>query len=215
MIRILLADDQELVREGLRMMLDAEPDLTVVGEVGSGREVLARTPSLDPDVILMDIRMPELDGIETTARLVRAGTRARVLVLTTFDLDEYVYRALRAGAAGFMLKDATREQLVTAVRTIVGGEAILAPSITRRLIEDYCRRPAPDAGTGADALITGRELEVVRALASGKSNSEIAAQLFLGEATVKSHIARVLAKLGLRDRVQIVIYAYENGLVGR
>ena len=215
MIRILLADDQELVREGLRMMLDAEADLTVVGEAGSGREVLARTPSLDPDVILMDIRMPELDGIETTARLVRAGTRARVLVLTTFDLDEYVYRALRAGAAGFMHKDATREQLVAAVRTVVGGEAILAPSITRRLIEDYCRRPAPDAGSAADALITGRELDVVRALASGKSNSEIAAQLFLGEATVKSHIARVLAKLGLRDRVQIVIYAYENGLVGR
>jgi DNA-binding NarL/FixJ family response regulator len=213
-IRILLADDQELVREGLRMMLEAAPDFVVVGEAGNGREVLAQTPTLDPDVVVMDIRMPELDGIETTARLARAGARARVLVLTTFDLDEYVYRALRAGAAGFMLKDATREHLVAAVRTVTAGETILAPAITRRLIEDYCRRPAPDGAASASTL-SARELEVVRALASGKSNSEIAAQLFLGEATVKSHIARVLAKLGLRDRVQVVIYAYENGLVGR
>jgi DNA-binding NarL/FixJ family response regulator len=215
MIRALLADDQELVREGLRMMLDAEPDISVVGEASTGRQVLARTTELDPDIVLMDIRMPDLDGIETTERLVRSGARARVLVLTTFDLDEYVYRAMRAGAGGFLLKDARREQLVEAVRIVLAGETILAPSITRRLVEDYCRRPPPAGSTASSAQLSERELEVVRELAVGRSNSEIAAAMFLGEATVKSHIARVLAKLGLRDRVQIVIYAYEHGIVGR
>jgi DNA-binding NarL/FixJ family response regulator len=215
MIRALLADDQELVREGLRMMLDAEPDISVVGEAGTGRQVLAQTAELDPDIVLMDLRMPDLDGIETTDRLVRSGARARVLVLTTFDLDEYVYRAMRAGAGGFLLKDARREQLIEAVRVVLAGETILAPSITRRLVQDYCRRPPPAGAGAASAQLSARELEVVRELAIGRSNSEIAAALFLGEATIKSHVARILAKLGLRDRVQIVIYAYEHGIVGR
>jgi DNA-binding NarL/FixJ family response regulator len=215
MIRALLADDQELVREGLRMMLDAEPDISVVGEAGTGRQVLARTSELDPDIVLMDLRMPDLDGIETTDRLVRSGARARVLVLTTFDLDEYVYRAMRAGAGGFLLKDARREQLIEAVRVVLAGETILAPSITRRLVEDYCRRPPPAGPNSSSGQLSARELEVVRELAIGRSNSEIAAALFLGEATVKSHIAHILSKLELRDRVQIVIYAYEHGIVGR
>jgi DNA-binding NarL/FixJ family response regulator len=214
LIRIVIADDQALVREGLRMMLGAEPDLEVVGEAASGTEALAQTRSLDPDVIVMDIHMPGLDGIDATARLVQSGSRTRVMMLTTFDLDEYVYRAMKAGASGFLLKDATRDQLAAAVRTVHSGESLLAPGITRRLIEDFCRRPAPggSASTAADQL-TERELEVVRQLALGRSNAEIAGELYLGEATVKSHIARILAKLSLRDRVQIVVFAYETGIV--
>jgi DNA-binding NarL/FixJ family response regulator len=213
MIRILLADDQELVREGLRMMLDAEPDLEVAGEAGDGRQALAEARRLDPDVVLMDVRMPEVDGIEATRRLVAAGGRARILVLTTFDLDEYVYRALKAGASGFLLKDVSREQLTGAVRTVAAGEALLAPAITRRLIEDFCRRPEPGAlPAGAEAL-SERELDVLRLLARGLSNGEIAEQLFVGEATVKSHVARILQKLDLRDRAQVIVYAYESGLV--
>jgi DNA-binding NarL/FixJ family response regulator len=213
MIRILLADDQDLVREGLRMLLEAEPDLEVVGEAADGKQALAEARRLEPDVLLMDVRMPELDGIEATARLAATGSRARVLMLTTFDLDEYVYLALKAGASGFLLKDATREQLVGAVRTIAAGESLLAPAVTRRLIEDYCRGPKPGGPPDAVAALSERELEVLRLLARGLSNAEIAKELFLGEATVKSHVARVLAKLDLRDRVQTVVFAYESGLV--
>jgi DNA-binding NarL/FixJ family response regulator len=211
-IDVLLADDQDLVREGLRMLVNAEPDMHVVGEARSGTEVLARSRELAPDVVLMDIRMPDLDGIEATARLVQAGSPAKVLVLTTFDLDEYVYRAMKAGASGFLLKDATRDQLANAVRTVAAGDTLLAPAITRRLVQDFCRRPDPTAATGGHGL-SDRELDVLRLVAAGRSNSEIAGELFLGEATVKSHVARVLAKLGLRDRVQIVVFAYESGLV--
>jgi DNA-binding NarL/FixJ family response regulator len=212
-IRILLADDQDLVREGLRMLLDAEPDLEVVGEAANGKEALAEARRLDPDVLVMDVRMPELDGIEATRRLVEAGGRARVLVLTTFDLDEYVYRALRAGASGFLLKDASREQLTGAVRTVADGQALLAPSITRRLIEDFCRRPQPGTLPSEAAGLSERELDVLRLLARGLSNGEIASQLYLSEATIKSHVARILQKLDLRDRAQVIVYAYESGLI--
>jgi DNA-binding NarL/FixJ family response regulator len=214
MIDVVIADDQDLVREGLRMMLDAEPDIVVVGEARTGREAIARTHDLSPDVVLMDIRMPEVDGIEATRRLTAAGSPTRVLVLTTFDLDEYVYRAMRAGASGFLLKDATREQLADGVRSVHAGDALLAPAITRRLVEDYCRRPSPDrTSTIADHRLSPRELEVVDLVADGMSNAEIAEHLVLGETTVKSHVARILAKLDLRDRVQIVVFAYESGIV--
>jgi DNA-binding NarL/FixJ family response regulator len=213
-IRVVLADDQDLVREGLRLMLDAEPDISVIAEAGSGIDVLAKTRQHDPDVVVMDIRMPELDGIEATARLTNSGSRARVLMLTTFDLDEYVYRALKAGASGFLLKDATREQLAAAVRTVSCGDALLAPAITRRLIEDFCRTPPRAAALShAGDRLSARELEVLRLVAGGLSNAEIARELFLGDATVKSHVARILAKLSLRDRVQIVVYAYESGIL--
>ena len=213
-ISVLIADDQDLVREGLRMLLQAEPGITVAGEAGTGSEAITATRKLDPDVVLMDVRMPGMDGIEAAAHLIRAGSRARILMLTTFDLDQYVYRAMRAGASGFLLKDASRDQLATAVRTVAAGEALLAPSITRRLIEDFCRRPAPD-GAAAETTrqLTAREVEVVKLVARGLSNAEIAERLYLSDATVKSHIARVLAKLGLRDRVQVVVLAYETGIV--
>jgi DNA-binding NarL/FixJ family response regulator len=211
-IRVLIADDQDLVREGLRMILEAEADLEV-GEAGDGRQALERARGLDPDVLLMDVRMPELDGIEATARHATSGLRARVLVLTTFDLDEYVYRALKSGASGFLLEDATREQLVAAVRTIAAGEALLAPGITRRLIEDFCRGPQPGTLPAAAETLTERELDVLRLIARGLSNGEIAGELFLSEATVKSHVARILGKLNLRDRVQAVVFAYESGLI--
>jgi DNA-binding NarL/FixJ family response regulator len=214
MIRVLIADDQDLVREGLRMMLGAEPDIEVVAEAATGRQALDGARAHDPDVLLMDVRMPELDGIEATARLTGAGGRARILMLTTFDLDEYVYRAMKAGASGFLLKDASRDQLAAAVRTVAAGDALLAPAITRRLIEDFCRRPPPSAGElPAAQQLSPRELEVLRLLAQGRSNAEIATELFLSEATVKSHVARILNKLGLRDRVQAVVLAYESGLV--
>jgi DNA-binding NarL/FixJ family response regulator len=215
-ISVVLADDQELVREGLRMMLEAESDISVVGEVGNGKDAVTTARRCDPDVLLMDIRMPELDGIDATRRLVQAGSRTRVLILTTFDLDEYVYQALKAGASGFLLKDATREQLAAAVRTIAAGDALLAPAVTRRLIEDFCAGPSPatDAPEAAGDL-SKRELDVLRLLARGMSNAEIAAALYVSEATAKSHIARMLAKLGLRDRVQAVVFAYESGLARR
>jgi DNA-binding NarL/FixJ family response regulator len=213
-IRVVVSDDQDLVREGLRMMLEAEEGIDVVGEAANGREALDAARRLDPDVVLMDVRMPELDGIEATARLVAAGGRARVLVLTTFDLDEYVYRAMKAGASGFLLKDATREQLAAAVRTVADGDALLAPAITRRLIEDFCHRPPPGPELPeAAAELSAREVEVLRLLARGLSNAEIAGELYLSEATVKSHVARVLQKLRLRDRVQAVVFAYESGVV--
>jgi DNA-binding NarL/FixJ family response regulator len=214
MIRVLLAEDQALVRDGLRMMLAAEPDIEVVGEAADGKQALELTRRLTPDVVLMDVRMPELNGIETTRRLAAAGSPARVLVLTPFDLDEYVYEAMRAGASGFLLKDARREQLAAAIRAVTAGETLIDPAVTRRLVEDFCRRPPPSAGTPPAAQeLTERELEIARAVARGLSNAEIARELYLGETTVKSHIAKVLAKLDLRDRVQIVVFAYENGLV--
>jgi DNA-binding NarL/FixJ family response regulator len=215
MISVLIVDDQDLVREGLRMLLEAEPDLCVAGEAGTGSQALAQARRLDPDVILMDVRMPEMDGIQATAKLVAGGSRARILMLTTFNLDEYVYHAMKAGASGFLLKDASGGQLADAVRTVSAGQALLAPAITRRLIEDFCRGPAPGepAAGGATRRLSERELEVVRLVARGLSNAEIAAKLFLSEATVKSHIARTLAKLGLRDRVQIAVFAYETGIV--
>jgi DNA-binding NarL/FixJ family response regulator len=214
MISVLIADDQDLVREGLRMLLEAEPDLVVAGEAGDGGQALDRARLLDPDVILMDVRMPGINGIEATSRLVQAGSRARILMLTTFNLDEYVYHALKAGASGFLLKDASREQLTGAVRAVAAGETLLAPVITRRLIADFCRGPAP--GSPADGPAGGRReraLGGVQLVAQGLSNAEIAARLYLSEATVKSHIARILAKLGLRDRVQVAVYAYEHGIV--
>jgi DNA-binding NarL/FixJ family response regulator len=212
-IGVLLADDQELVRSGFRLILDLADGIEVVGEAADGRETVRLAKELQPDVVLMDVRMPELDGIEATRRLRQAGVEARVLVLTTFDLDEYVYAAVRAGASGFLLKDAPREQLVTAVRTVARGEALLAPAITQRLIERFVARPSPDEAAPALAELSARELEVLRLLARGLSNAEIAAELVVGEATVKTHVARILRKLDLRDRVQAVVFAYETGIV--
>jgi len=214
MISILIADDQALIRKGLRMLLEAEPDLAVAGEAGDGSQALAQARRLDPDVILMDVRMPGLDGIQATTRLAQGGSRAKILMLTTFNLDEYVYHAMKAGASGFLLKAATREQLAGAIRAVCAGETLLAPAITRRLIEVFCRGPAP--GTPSDSPAGGlseRERDVVRLIAAGLSNAEIASSLYLSEATIKSHITRILARLGLRDRVQIAVYAYENGIV--
>jgi DNA-binding NarL/FixJ family response regulator len=211
-ISVLLVDDQELVREGLRMLLEAEPDIHVTGEADDGRSALAEIRRLDPDVVLMDVRMPDLDGIAATSELVHSGSRSRVLMLTTFDLDEYVYRAMKAGASGFLLKDASRGQLAEAVRTVSAGEAMLAPTITKRLIEDFCRGPEP-GDDQADLDLSPRELETCRLVARGLSNREIAAQLYVSEATVKTHVAHILARLALRDRVQMTVFAYERGIV--
>jgi DNA-binding NarL/FixJ family response regulator len=214
MISVLIADDQDLVREGLRMLLEAEPDFAVSGEAADGNQVLAQARLLDPDVILMDVRMPQMNGIEATTRLVQGGTRSRILMLTTFNLDEYVYHALKAGASGFLLKDASRDQLAGAVRAVSAGETLLAPAITRQLIEDFCGGPAPGTlTTGAVGGLSEREMGVVRLVAQGMSNAEMAASLYLSEATIKSHMTRILAKLDLRDRVQIAVYAYEHGIV--
>jgi len=213
MIRVLIADDQALVRTGFRVILEAEPDLEVIGEAGDGREAIEAAETLRPDVVLMDIRMPNLDGIDATRRLVQGEQPPRVLILTTFDLDEYVYDALRAGASGFLLKDAAAEELLHAIRVIAAGEALLSPSITRRLIEDYARRPPACEQPAALAELTPRELEVLRLVARGFSNGEIARQLFIGDATVKTHVARIFAKLDLHDRAQAVVLAYESGLV--
>jgi DNA-binding NarL/FixJ family response regulator len=212
-ISVVLADDQALVRGGLRLILETEDDVQVVGEATDGEEAIAVTRRLQPDVVLMDIQMPKLDGIEATRRLGQeAAIRSRVLILTTFEQDEYVFEALRAGASGFLLKNAPPEDLVQAVRIVAAGEALLAPSITRRVIEDYTQRAAPPKSDNRLDLLTERELEVLRLLATGMSNAELAAQLFLGEGTIKTHVSHVLAKLGLRDRVQAVVYAYESGL---
>ncbi|HVN12088.1 MAG TPA: response regulator transcription factor [Kineosporiaceae bacterium] len=213
MIRVLLADDQELVRSGFRLILELADGIEVVGEAADGRHAVDLSRELRPDVVLMDVRMPELDGIEATRRLRQAGVDSRVLVLTTFDLDEYVYAAVCAGASGFMLKDAPREQLVAAVRTVARGEALLAPAITQRLIERFVARPPRQEASPALTRLSARELEVLRLLARGLSNAEIAAELIVGEATVKTHVARVLQKLGVRDRVQAVVFAYETGVV--
>jgi DNA-binding NarL/FixJ family response regulator len=214
-VRILIADDQALVRAGFKMILDAEEGLDVVGEAADGREAVALAERVKPDVVLMDIRMPEVDGIEATRKiLAAAGDRAvRVLMLTTFDLNEYVYEALRAGASGFLLKDVPPEQLVAGIRIVAEGEALLAPSITKRLIQEFASTaPAPaESPKGLDEL-TARELEVFKLVARGLSNAEIAAELIVSETTVKTHVARVLMKLGLRDRVQAVVLAYESGV---
>ncbi|MGH3458122.1 response regulator [Aeromicrobium sp.] len=208
-IKVLIADDQALVRTGFRKILESEPDLDVVGEAGDGGEAVDAAMRLRPDVVLMDIRMPRVDGLEATQRL--AG-RTRVLILTTFDLNEYVYEALRYGASGFLLKDAPADQLVTAIRVVAAGEALLAPSITRRLIEEFAHRPPPNTRPGQLRALSPRELDVLRLVARGLSNAEIADELFLGDATVKTHVSRILHKLALRDRVQAVVLAYESGL---
>ena len=216
-VRIMIADDQALVRAGFKMILDAEDDIEVIGEAVDGLQAVDMAKRLKPDVVLMDIRMPELDGIEATRRVVKAAgddeQPVRVIMLTTFDLNEYVYEALRAGASGFLLKDVPPEQLAAGIRVVAGGEALLAPSITRRLIEEFAEvAPAiPEAPPGLDEL-TARELEVFKLVARGLSNAEIASELVVSETTVKTHVARMLMKLGLRDRVQAVVLAYESGV---
>jgi DNA-binding NarL/FixJ family response regulator len=210
MIRVVLADDQTLVRAGFRLILGAEHDVEVVGEAGDGEEAVAVASETDPDVVLMDIRMPKLDGIEATRRLLTGASRTRVLMLTTFDLDEYVVDAFRAGASGFLLKTAPPHQLVAALRTVHEGDALVAPASTRRLIEEFARPPVDPV---ALVELTAREREVLRLLARGLTNAEIAAELVVEPSTVKSHVASVLAKLDLRDRVQAVVFAYESGLV--
>jgi DNA-binding NarL/FixJ family response regulator len=214
-IRVLIADDHELMRNGLRAILDAQQDIEVVGEAEHGALAVENAIRLHPDVVIMDIRMPRLDGIEATKRLAVQGEKApKVLVLTTFDLDEYVYQALRAGAAGFLLKDTPPRQLAEAVRTIAAGESLLAPAVTKRLIERYVSRPPGDtARRERFAELTERELEVLQLITRGLSNAEIGSRLFLSEATVKTHVTRILTKLGVRDRVQAVVLAYETGLV--
>jgi DNA-binding NarL/FixJ family response regulator len=213
---VLIVDDQTLVRAGFRMILEAEEDMEVVGEAADGREAVAEVRRLRPDVVLMDVRMPEVDGIEATRRLLAdGGTDAKVVMLTTFDMDEYVYDALRAGASGFLLKDVPPEQLVAGIRAVASGDALLAPSVTRRVIEEFVRRPPDSVRTAPPELaeLTARELEVLKLIARGLSNAEIAKELFVSETTVKTHVAHVLMKLGLRDRVQGVVLAYESGLV--
>jgi DNA-binding NarL/FixJ family response regulator len=214
-IRVLLVDDQTLVRAGFRAILEIQDDIDVVGEAGDGAEAIERARELQPDVVLMDIRMPGLDGIEATRRLLANANEApRVLMLTTFDLNEYLYEAMKAGASGFLLKDAPRDQLVSAVRTIASGDALIAPSLLRRLVEDFVRRPAPGSRTPTELSdLTERELEVLKLIARGLSNAEIATTLFLSEATVRTHLRHILLKLNLRDRVQAVVLAYESGLV--
>ena len=212
-IRVLLADDQAVIRYGLRLILEGEPDPEVAGEAADGEAAVAAVQRLRPDVVLMDVRMPRLDGIAAVRRIVASRAATRALMLTTFDLDDYVFDALRAGASGFLLKDAPPEDLVAAVRLVAAGEALLAPSVTRRVIEEFARRPAPARDGGTHDSLTARELEVLRLVARGMTNDEIAAELFLSRTTVKTHVARVLAKLDLRDRVQAVVHAYEHGLV--
>ncbi|MFI5912227.1 response regulator [Dactylosporangium sp. NPDC051541] len=218
-VSVLLVDDQPLLSLGFRLVLEAQPDLAVVGEAGNGEQAIAMTRALQPDVVLMDVRMPVMDGIEATRRIVESGVAARVLVLTTFDLDEYVYAALRAGASGFLLKDVPPHDLVTAIRSVAGGHAVVAPAVTRRLLDTF-RPHLPDPATGRTVRderldrLTEREREVLTHVAAGRSNAEIAAGLRLSEATVKVHVGRLLAKLSLRDRVQVVVFAYEHGLAG-
>jgi DNA-binding NarL/FixJ family response regulator len=214
-IRILLVDDQALVRAGFRMVLDAQPDMTVVGEAGDGLAAVAALRCTPADVVVMDVRMPRLDGIEATRRICAAGDRPRVLMLTTFDLDEYAFAALKAGASGFLLKDVPPEELLFGIRSVHSGDAVVAPSTTRRLIDRFAPLMPTDAADAAPDLsgLTAREREVLTLIAQGLSNTEIADRLFVSEATVKTHVGRVLAKLGLRDRVQAVVFAYETGLV--
>lgn len=220
-LRVLLVDDHELLRTGFRLVLGSQSDLEVVGEASDGAEAVALVASLDPDVVLMDIRMPNLDGIAATEQIVERSPRTRVLILTTFDLDEYAFAGLRAGASGFLLKDVQPERLIDAVRTVAAGDAVVAPRVTRRLLETFAGH-LPVDGTTRDATVhpavdelTPREREVLLEVAEGHSNAEIAERLVLTEATVKTHVGRILTKLGLRDRVQIVVFAFRNGLVDR
>jgi len=212
-IRVLVVDDQALVRSGFRLILEAREDIEVVGEAENGAEAIELALRLDPDVILMDVRMPGMDGVEATRRLTQAGSRARVVILTTFDLDEYVHDAIRAGASGFLLKDVQPAQLVEAVRVVADGEALLAPTVTRRLLDRFARTLPDEKPPPALETLTARELEILRLVAGGLSNAEIADQLVVTEATVKTHVSSVLRKLQLRDRVQAVVLAYDAGLV--
>jgi DNA-binding NarL/FixJ family response regulator len=212
-IRVLVADDQPLVRSGFRMILEERDDLELVGEAEDGERAVALARELDPDVILMDVRMPNLDGVEATRRLADANTRARILVLTTFDLDEYVYAAIRAGASGFLLKDVQPADLVDAIRVVAAGNSLFGPAATERLVARFAHRAGPTTPTRALDELTEREREILRLLASGLSNAELAQELHLGETTVKTHVSAVLRKLGVRDRVQAVIAAYDAGLV--
>jgi DNA-binding NarL/FixJ family response regulator len=211
-INVLIVDDQALVRGGFRLILNADSEIDVVGEAADGREAIELARDTNPDVVLMDVRMPTLDGIEATRRILASQPRHRILMLTTFDLDEYVYQAITAGASGFLLKDVPPPELVHAVKAVASGEMLLAPTITRRLVEEFVRLPPPGQQPGAAAQLTARELEVLKLIAQGLSNAEIATQLFLSDTTVKTHVTRILAKLDLRDRVQAVVFAYETGL---
>lgn len=212
-IRVLIADDEALVRGGIRLILEAQADMAVVGEAADGAQAATYAHRHTPDIVLLDVRMPRVDGLEAARRILRADTGVRVLMLTTFDQDEYLYEAMKAGAGGFLLKSAPPEQLVHAIRTVVGGDTLLAPAITRRLVERFVDRAPPGQAPGGLADLTERELDVVRLITEGLSNGEIAGRLFLTEGTVKSHVNRILTKLDLRNRVQIVIAAYECGLV--
>jgi DNA-binding NarL/FixJ family response regulator len=213
-LRVVVADDQAMVRAGFRSLLNEEPDIDVVGEASDGEQAVAAVRRFRPDVALMDIRMPNVDGLDATRRIVAAGAATRILILTTFDLDEYVYEGLRAGASGFLLKDASPEQLIAAIHVVAEGEAVLAPTVTRRVVEAFARIPAADEELrGALETLTAREREVLRLLARGRSNAEIARELVVSEATAKTHVRHVLSKLDLRDRVQAVVFAYESGLV--
>jgi DNA-binding NarL/FixJ family response regulator len=215
---VLLADDQELMRMAFRMVMDTQPDISIVGEAANGREAVEAVRNLKPDVVLMDVRMPEMDGVQATKLIVESNSQARIIILTTFDIDEYVYAALRAGASGFLLKDTQPADLLSGIRAVASGDAVVAPSVTRRLLSTYAHRlPAPgnpDRGQEERlGLLTAREHEVLLHVAGSLSNTEIAERLVLSEATVKSHVGRILAKLELRDRVQIVVFAYETGLI--
>jgi DNA-binding NarL/FixJ family response regulator len=219
---LLLVDDQELMRMAFRMVIDTQPDMSILGEATNGHEAVGAAARLRPDVVLMDVRMPELDGVEATRLIVESGSEARIIILTTFDLDEYVYAALRAGASGFLLKDTPPADLLSAIRAVASGDAVVAPSVTRRLLSTYAHRlPLPEPRDHSNQgrhderlqLLTAREHEVLLLLAASLSNAEIAERLVLSEATVKSHVGRILAKLELRDRVQIVVFAYETGLI--
>ena len=213
-VKVLLVDDQQLIRAGFRMILDAEADIEVVGECSDGTQAIDSAARLNPDVVLMDIRMPELDGLEATRRILAEDRGARILILTTFDLDEYVYEALRAGASGFVLKDDSPEQLIAAIRTVAAGDALLSPTVTRRVIQKFAGMPRPAPPKELDEL-SEREREVFRLVVRGLSNAEIGQELFISETTVKTHVTHILSKLGLRDRVQAVVLAYQTGLVSQ
>jgi DNA-binding NarL/FixJ family response regulator len=213
-VRVVLVDDQALIRTGFKMILESEDDIEVVGEASDGEQAISMTRSVRPDVVLMDVQMPTMDGLEATGRIVRdANIPSRIVILTTFERDDYVFEALRAGASGFLLKNAPSEELVHAVRVVAAGDALLAPSVTRKVIEGFIRRPAHRSNEVELRRLTERETEILKLLATGKSNSELAAHLFVGEGTIKTHVSSVLTKLGIRDRMQAVIFAYESGLI--